>query len=86
MKYSTSGRGVASIAISDDNQLKNYRLANTFLGQDGPALIADSLYDGILSKWEVILNVILGLINASESPVVAARGIGTVSLRTRVFS
>lgn len=55
-----------------------FRLANNFLGENGPALIADSLYDGVISKWDVVLNVILGLMNSAETPVIAAREIGTV--------
>ncbi|KAH7731236.1 hypothetical protein AAVH_00133 [Aphelenchoides avenae] len=55
-----------------------HRLADNFIGENGSKIVSDNLYDGVTSKWEVVLNIILGVICAAETPFAAAREIGTI--------
>lgn len=57
-----------------------FRLANNFIGEHGSKIVAESLFEGVTSKWEVVLNIILGVICAAETPFAAAREIGTVQM------
>uniref|UniRef100_A0A915DMM5 Uncharacterized protein n=1 Tax=Ditylenchus dipsaci TaxID=166011 RepID=A0A915DMM5_9BILA len=56
-----------------------YRLADSFIGPHGSKLIASNLYEGVLAKWSVILDIVTSLTTTSSNdPFVAAREIGKI--------
>ncbi|KAI1724646.1 golgi complex component 7 (COG7) domain-containing protein [Ditylenchus destructor] len=55
-----------------------HKLAETFIGPNGSLLISKNLYDGLISKWDIPLNIIMNLTSSSETPIAGAQEIGKI--------
>uniref|UniRef100_A0A914GXK3 Conserved oligomeric Golgi complex subunit 7 n=1 Tax=Globodera rostochiensis TaxID=31243 RepID=A0A914GXK3_GLORO len=57
---------------------RTHKLTDSFIQEDGSEVISKYLFDGLLSKWEVIVAIVSDLVSSSETPFVAAKSLGKV--------
>uniref|UniRef100_A0A183BKL5 Conserved oligomeric Golgi complex subunit 7 n=1 Tax=Globodera pallida TaxID=36090 RepID=A0A183BKL5_GLOPA len=57
---------------------RTQKLTDSLIQEDGSEVISKSLFDGLLSKWEVIVAIVSDLVSSSETPFVAAKSLGKV--------
>ncbi|KAL3103004.1 hypothetical protein niasHT_026452 [Heterodera trifolii] len=57
---------------------KTHKLIDSFIQEDGSAVICKYLFDGVISKWDAISTIVADFVSSSDNPFVAAKAIGKI--------